>query len=309
MEYLVTETYETREFDPAQVQPVQIGEHQGSSYTYEENVEGNRYFRTIFLYALENGFVMFGTITPVSGHDLNEGDVEDLKTALGTITLQNTFEFYEGTVLAIPEGWQLTHDNNDRVGAVGLKNDTYEFALWLWPGYGAMEGLEQPADFLAYVHDANWSTIESFDPSKLQPVKVAGVDAVLFPYSTQTVNAKGRFDRAVLAFTFSTNNSMFTVQIQSQSLDDSLDPIYEILDTLQPGRKPVCALFADPGIRIRERPDASSAVVRETGEETLVATRQAVDSTNYTWFDVGEGWIRSDVIYHENTSCASLPMR
>ena len=309
MEHLVTNVFETRGFDRAKLETVQFGEHTGIGYTYEEILEGRRFLRAIFLYQLDNGFIVAGYISPISGHDLDENDVASLKAALATVSLQDTFIFYEGTRLDIPERWELSDDINERFAQCSLRTDTVELSIVLWPRYGAMAGLEKPIDFLAYIFNSNFGDIERLNRSKMETTRVAGSDAALYRFSRQTVNAWGAYDRAVIAFNVPTNSSAFTVLISTQTLDEPIDSVYELLDTIQPGSKLVCALFASSGIRIREQPSTSSPVVRQTEREVLVATRKTTDSANYVWFDVGEGWIRSDVIFYENNACAGLPVR
>ncbi|MBI5957987.1 MAG: hypothetical protein HY866_04580 [Chloroflexi bacterium] len=310
LEYLVVDAYEARSVDDDQIETLQFGEYEGIAYTYEEVNEGRQYMRAIYMYPMVNDFIAVGSVIPNESHDLNDGDVVDMKAALETITLQDTFIFYEETQLDIPEGWQITDDSNTGFALTSFRKEGVAFDLWLWPGYGAVAGFERPADLLAYMYDSNWGTIESFSPSRIETIRVAGFDGALYRFAAQqTVNDQGMYDQGVLAFALLGNHSAFTVHVMTDSPDEPIDAIYEVLDTMQPGNRLVCPLFADPGIRIREEPSTTSALVRETEDETLIAVRQTTGSDGFTWFDVGEGWIRSDVIFYENNTCENIPVR
>ena len=80
-----------------------------------------------------------------------------------------------------------------------------------------------------------------------------------------------------------------------------------MLDTFRPGNRLVCPLFADPGVRIRARATTTSDLVRQTDNETLIAISKTTGADGYTWFNVTEGWVRSDVIFFEQNTCRDIP--
>lgn len=312
IEHMVVNIFEVRTFNAAQVESLEFGDYLGLGYTFEDVVEGRRYLRSIFLYQIENDFIVAGYISPLTGYDLNVDDVDAMKRAMETIAIEEEFVFFEGTQFRIGDNWQLTDDINDgwySASALISKDKTIEIQFLLWPGYGAMAGLETPEGFLAWVFNRGFAYLGRFDRANAETIKIAGFDAVLAPLAADKLNAHGTYDRAVIAAVFPTNNTILTALVSTEDREQPLDPIFGVLDTIDAGRIPVCALFASPGIRIREEATTNSPVVRQTTDEVFVATRKTTDSNGYVWFDVGEGWIRSDVIYYENNSCRDVPFK
>lgn len=306
MEWFVTDVFETRGFDEDAVETVSFGDYEGLKYLYEEQSEGDEYQRAIFIYSVENDFVVAGYIRPIADGALNTDDVDALQAAMSTVIVQDTFTFYEGTTVEIPDGWQLYDAYNATYAGAGVTNGDLSMRITLSPGWGAITGLEEPDNFLAYIYEDRFIEISPFSRARLQETRVAGYDAFYYPIESDRVNSDGMFERGIIVFIIP-NNSAFDVQITSTSPNESIEPVYEVLDTLEAGTRIVCTLFADPGIRIREEPATNSAIVRETDDEGLVALSTTTDSGGFVWFNVGEGWVRSDVIYYEQNACADLP--
>jgi hypothetical protein len=307
LEYLVTEAFDMPDFDDDVVSEVSLGDYEGLSYSFEQTEEGNTFTRTVFAYQMEEGFVIAGNIRPQEGGEPNEDELAELQTALPTVQLGDVFNFYEGTVLEIPDDWELTHLTNTVYARIYAKNEGVQMQLILWPGYAAIAGIENVRDFLPWAYDKdNYELIERFDPDKMQALSIAGVDAQRYDFEPESLNENQSYDRALLVFELP-NNSAFTAFVTSENPDDSIDNVIDLLDTLVAGRQFVCPLFADPGIRIRSEPDTNSELVRQTDEETLVAFNTTSDDSGNTWFNVGEGYIRSDVIYYEQNPCDDIP--
>jgi hypothetical protein len=187
-----------------------------------------------------------------------------------------------------------------------LTNGTLTAHLELWPGWGGITGLEKSDDFFAYVYEFRYLEIESFQPSKLEAARVAGYEAAFYPVESDRVNTDGLFERGLVSVVLP-NNSAFVTRITTESANEPIESVYEFLDTLDAGTRLVCVLFADPGIRIRQEPATDSPVVRETGDENVIALSTTTDAGGNVWFNVGEGFIRSDVIFYEQNACAGIP--
>lgn len=306
LEYLAIDSYEAREFDEDALEEIAIGDFEGLSYTFEQNEDGVRFNRTLLVYELESGFYIMGNIRPIEAGEVAEADLEAVLNALPTVVQSNIFNMYEGTVIEIPEGWELTHAVNAIFARLSAKKDGVELRLLLWPGYGANAGSENPLDFLPWIYRGDFIGIEPFQPSKLEEETIAGFDAARYEFEPETLNENETYDRALFTFDLP-NNSAFTVLVVSDNPDDDIEIIFELLDTLVPGRRFVCALFADEGTRIREEPDTNSELVRQTFDETLVAFSTVDDDSGNRWFNVGEGYIRSDVIFFEQNPCNDIP--
>jgi hypothetical protein len=310
LELLAIDIFGARSVDTDAIQAIDFGDYEGVNYTFEEVSEGNRYMRTILAYISDDNFIITGYIRPLSGHDLNEDDVNSMKAALETVVQQDTYIMHEGTQFDIIEGWELTRDYNGDFVITDLTNGTLHIAINLWPGYGAMVGFDEPGGLLAYAF-TNGDTFDdygSFDRSKMGTTRVAGFDAILYTHNADRLNARGTYPRSVIELILP-NNGVLTAAISSATPDEPIDAVYEVLDIIQPGTQLVCALFADPGIRIRAAASTDSELVRQTEDETLIAVSKTVDSAGNTWFDITEGWVRSDVIYHEQAACAPIPTR
>jgi hypothetical protein len=307
MEWFVTEVSETRSFDASLIETVEFGDYEGVSYTYEELIDGNRYLRTVMLYILENDFVVMGNIIPNPGAEPNEDDLAALQAAMATVEMGDTFNFYEGTTLPMPEDWQLLHDANVDFSNVIMTNEDLRFDLILWPSYGAIVGIEEPIDFLAYLFGGEFSELATFRRDNAETTRAIGFDAVWYPIDSERLNADGLYERGVLGFILP-NNSGITVQITSAAQDEPLDPVFELIDLMTPGTESVCILFADPGTRIRSEPSTNAELVRQTDDERFVGTLQTTDDAGNVWYYMGEGWVRSDVVYDYNT-CADVPFQ
>jgi hypothetical protein len=306
LEDLVVGGYEQRELDNDAIETFEIGDYEAISYTFEQNDEGQRFDRSIIMYEQEDGFIVAGNIRPQGEGSVDEDDLENLIAALETVSRSDVFTFYEGTTVEIPEGWVLTHDANSVFARFYAKKDGVEVRMILWPGYGVIAGFENPLDFLPWAYRGAYDDVEPFDADKLESAEIAGFDASYYEFESGNLNENGVYDRELYTFDIS-NNSNFTVTIVSDNTDDDTDIIFEVLDTLDPGRRFVCPLFADPGIRIRSEPDTNSELVRQTDDETLVAFSTVEDDAGNTWFNVGEGYIRSDVIFYEQNPCDEIP--
>jgi hypothetical protein len=308
-EDLVVNTFGAREFDEDALEAVTIGDYEGFSYTIDELNEGRSYQRILIIVESDNGFSFMGNLLPLEGETVDVADAAAVSDALASIAYHDTFTMYEGTEFELPEGWELLADLNNHFAFATLKKGSVELNIELWPGYGAIAGFEEPAGFLAYAFSnrfEDFADLESFDRSRMEDTQVAGFDAVQYTYIAEELGPRENYMRAVIAFKL-TNNGIITATARTASMDEPFDVIYEVLDTITPGTRLVCALFADPGIRVRSEPSANSELVRQTEDEVVIALAKTVDSAGYTWFDIGEGWIRSDVIFFEQNACARIP--
>ncbi len=310
LEYMVTNVYDIRTFDAESIEAISFGDYEGIAYSTEMNEAGNRFERRVMLYMLENDFIVLGYIQPLSGYEVDAEDAAALQTVMATVTARNTARFFEGTELDIPDGWQLWHDQNTVFSLLLLRNGNLIVDIGMRPRYAAIAGFEKPADLLAYMVSGNDTyEIGNWDPNRIEDIRLAGFDGAFFPYETDHLNSLGYFNRAIIMLPLSTNDTVLEVIVSSVALDDSLEPVFDLLDGVRPGHILTCMLYADPGTRIRAEATTTSDIVRTTDEENLIAWGRFTDSAGYDWFDIGEGWIRSDVIYHEYNACQGIPTR
>lgn len=307
IEWLVTDVFETREFSKSNILSRDFGDIEGLSYTYVERADGESYGRIFLLKPLDSGTIIVGYMRSREGTSLNDTDVENLTHVVTSVQLTSTIEFYEGTNLEIPEGWNVNYDYNKDFSEVRLLGEHLTVDILLWPGWGGISGLEDSDEFFAHIYIETFGSIEPLNRSDFQSIRIAGYEAIHDPVRNDRRNADGLFHRGFFALTLP-NNSALTIEVLSEDANDSLEPIYEFLDTLQPGRTYVCPLWPDPGTRIREEASTSSPIVRATTEDDfiLVAYEALRDANGYLWYRVDGGFIRSDVVWHEQSSCASI---
>lgn len=310
LDVLAIGVFGAREIDEDAIESMEFGDYEGIAYEFEEISAGVRYMRQIQGYVADNDFIFGGYIRPKTGLELNEDDVNAMQEALGTIALQDTYIMHEGTQYDIVDGWDLTSDHNGNFVISNVNNGELDLEIALWPGYGAMAGFEDIGGLLNYYYtrEAFYGFNPPYDSSKLEPVRVAGFDAISYVQNPDRVNDRGTYSRAIIELILP-NNGVITVIVASNSPDADIEDMYDVLDTIVPGTKLVCGLFAEPGIRIRSEPTTNSELVRTTEQETLIAVSQLKDSAGYTWFDVTEGYVRSDVIFHEQKACQPIPTR
>lgn len=309
LRWLVTDVFETRNYDENDVITILDGE--AIEYTFQELVQGEQIPRTIFVKSGQNNFMLVANLVPLQSNELNSSDVDAVRAVVESFSQRDEYHFYEGTTFSISDGWEFYGDYNSDFAYVDIVNNDVNVELSLWPGYAGMAGLGNSKDFYTWVYDGNFLDIEALSRAELEDISVAGFEAVFDPVSEPYLESNGLYAglyiRALVSFVLP-NNSAFVAVIRTSDVDTEIEPALALLDGIRPGRVFVCPLFAEQGTRLREEPTTSSSVVREIeGEEILVGLRLVADQSGYTWFDTGEGYIRSDVIYHENSACSRIP--
>ncbi|MBW4438215.1 MAG: hypothetical protein KME04_13830 [Pleurocapsa minor GSE-CHR-MK-17-07R] len=306
-EWFVTDVYDTREYDPELIVETEIDGQQLLSYTFNQLISAGEYQRTIFVKRLASEFLAVGHIVSKEEGNLEEADVDDLRQAIINIQQDGQFVFLDGTSFSIGDDWGIISDINDAFAEFSVFKGSLNLRVSLWPGYGGITGLDNPVDFLAFIYDGNYRDVEPLNRAEYQDIQIAGFDAAFDPVQPGTLDSSGRYYRGFVSVITPNNGAYFGV-ITSEEIDSDIDPVYEVLDTMQPGRIFVCPLFAEAGIRLREEPSTNAALVRTIEDsETLIATEVVTDSAGFDWFFVGEGYVRSDVIFHEVSACSAIP--
>ena len=309
MEFLVVDVFNTREYDESQVEETTFGEWDGIMYTYEQLDQGRSFERTIMIADGGEGYAFVGYIVPLEGETLNPDDVADLEAAVSSITRRDEYIFYDNTTIPIPDGWAVVDDDNYGIADVALSNGDITVDITFWPRYGDIVGFEQNRDFLGYIYNNSFGDNARYDRSTAEDVRVAGFDGIYFAYNAETLNEFDMYPIGVMTFATQPNNTYLTVDIMATEADIDLDPVYDLLDEVRPGNRNVCPIFTDPGDRIRSRPTVNSELVGETGDSVYIAVAQTIGEDGFVWFDIRDGWMRSDIVFYEVNTCENLPER
>lgn len=310
LEWVIIDVFEGRAFDSERITVTEFGDYSGIGYRFEAVEAGTRFEYQFYMYEMRDGSLALGYMRPLQGFDISEIDASDLVHALGTITRRDNYVFADGTEFDISDTtWQIYDEIPTGIARVLLNNGSIILSIHHWPRYAAISGFENVRDFLAYIWSANYSAHGRYDRSSATHVRVSGFDGVFYPFDVATQNHLNMYERGTFVFELTTNNAYVTVDIMTSDRNSEYDDLYAIVDTFRPGNRLVCPLFANPGMTIRTEPTTSSAPVRRTADEVLIAQSQVRGGDGYIWFNIQEGWIRSDVIFYELNTCEGLPTR
>lgn len=312
LEWLVVDVLGARDFLPQDLQTIELGSRSGYIYAMNVVEEGVTKEYTIYEYVDTHDAIIAGYIRPLVDQELNPLDVTELAEALATIVRTERYTFYDGASFGLSnDSWELYTEEQDGIAWVVLTNpaEQYMVSITYFPRYGVMAGFDKPRDFLAFIWDANYQAYGSFRRESVQDTRVAGFDAIIHSVESMTLNDWDMYGRAVIVFELTSNGSYVAVEIMTSERGVNFDPVYTLLDTFTPGNRIVCPLFASPGISIRAEATTGSERVRQTEDETLIAEYDFIGADGYRWFFVGEGWIRSDVIFFENNTCEGIQRR
>lgn len=307
---LVTETFGSRSFAEESLSEVSIGPGAGIGYRFESIEEGVRFERQVYLFEMEDGTVILAWMKPLDGFDLDDNDVDALLAALPTINRRPTYAFYDGAGFDLSDtSWRVMDEFTLGIAGVSLSSSSVTLQISYWPRYASIAGFEKLRDFLGFIWDANYSAQGRYSRSNATDMQIAGFPGIFYPFEASTVNDRDLYERGVFVFELTSNKTYVTARVMTPEINTNFDEVYAILDTFIPGNRLICPLFARPGISIREEPSTSSARVRQTDEETLIAQSETTGRDGFRWFYVGEGWIRSDVIFFEINTCRGLPVQ
>jgi hypothetical protein len=312
LEWLAVDVLNAREFSSQNLQTIELGSYSGYSYTTDVMEEGRSIEYAMYGYEFTDNAIVVGYIRPLAGQQLNSEDVTALVEALTTISRAERYTFYDGASFSLSEeSWQIFWEYTDGLTWIGLVDEDQRniVGIGYFPRYGVMAGFENPRDFLAFIWNANYQQYGNFRRDNVQDIRVAGFDAIIHSVESMTLNDWDMYGRAVIVFELTSNGSYVAVEIMTSERGVNFDPVYTLLDTFTPGNRIVCPLFASPGISIRAEATTGSERVRQTEDETLIAEYDFIGVDGYRWFFVGEGWIRSDVIFFENNTCEGIQRR
>lgn len=310
LEWLAVEVLESRSFDAEAITEVEFGDYAGSSYRYEALDQGRRFERQLNMFGLDNEILASGYIDPLEDAEIKAADLTALHAALASITRRDTVRFYDGASFDLSDhDWLIRGEAATGIAGIELSKAPISMRIFYWPRYAVMAGFENPSDFLGFIWNANFAEYGAYDRSKTEAAQVAGFDGIYYAFNSQTLNQREMYGRGVYIFELTSNGSYVSVYIMTDGPDDDYGAIFPVIDSFSAGNRIVCPLFADPGVSIRERPTTNSDRVRQTEDEVLVAEYETTGDDGFRWFNVGEGWIRADVIFFELNTCVGLPVR
>jgi hypothetical protein len=308
LEHIVTEKFDARSFDSTSVERDTFDIKTGASYTFQDLDQGRQFERQVTV-ADDFFALIVASIAPLEGDTIDEGDLASLDRILVDVSQADRYSFVDGASFDLTIGsWILWHEAGTGTPNITITDGDVFIDIVYWPRYAAFAGFEDPDERLSgfWFHNKR-SEYGSFDPSAVEEGRIAGYDALSYNIRSELLNGIGFYGREYIQFVLPTNQSYVTAEVMTREMDYDYNEALAVLDTFQAGNRVVCPLFADPGINIRALPTTGSDIVRQTDDERPIAVSDTIGEDGYRWFNVREGWIRSDIIFFEINACEGLP--
>lgn len=182
-----------------------------ATYKYQENVDGDTYYRTFFGVKLPNGAFVTASVVPLVSEDLtNEDTVLDIMTsfqvpadAIETIELSNTYVFGDESVVKYPADWV---EEVDEDGYVHLYSEDTDM-IFIWYFADTLADMEGRTDHLKALQDAFFPKDETltFDPDQVEYIERGGRGIARYVYDE---NNEGDVYERMLAATKLANGTV-----------------------------------------------------------------------------------------------------
>ncbi len=209
-----------------------------ATYKYQENVEGDVYYRTFFGVKLPNGAFVTASVVPLTTEDLtDEGTILDIMTSfqvpadtVETIELSNTYVFGDESVVQYPADWAEEVDEDGYVHVYSEDTDV----IFIWYFADTLADMEGNTDHLKALQDSFFPKDESltFDAEQVEYIDRGGRGIARYVYDE---NNEGDIYERMLAATKLANGTVVVagvIPLVSSELEE-MGTALDIIATLR----------------------------------------------------------------------------